>query len=221
MLTAALDCAPQIDQKVPQRLDVACFGMGCFFESEPRFGVVKGVWRTLVGYAGGKYDSPSYDDAGDHAEVVMVEYDSLVISYGQLLEIFLLWHCSSRGPSSSPRHASRIFVKSEFERRLAQAALERHELSEGNHCQAQVSMYKIFYEAEEWCQKYCLRASTPLMEEMNRLYPNEKTLIRSTLATWLNGIVGQKSFPLSRLPEALELYDLSEEIIGILEQWIV
>ena len=206
---------PRIDQMAPSRLEAAVFGMGCFIDSEPRFGAVKGVWKTTVGYSGGKYQTPTHCDAGDHVEAVMVGYDPLMISYGQLLECFLQWLDAERQPPA-PQHASCIFVKNEFERRLAKAALERYALCTGRDSQTYVSMGKSFLEAEQDCQKHFLRSSSSLMEEMALLYPNEESLIRSTLAARLNGILWQRSSHLYYLPEDIELYDLSESALHML-----
>jgi hypothetical protein len=144
----------------------------------------------------------------------MVEYDPLTVSYGQLLEIFLLWQKPSQKTALS-QNASHIFVKNEFEKRLAQAARERDELCSGSPCETAVSICRSFYEAESWCQKYFLRTFPLLMEEIKSFYPEEKDWVRSTLATRLNGILGQPSLSFS-LPENIELYDLSEEAIRTL-----
>jgi peptide-methionine (S)-S-oxide reductase len=188
--------------------------MSCFLSSEPQFGITKGIWKTTVGYAGGRYDSPSYGDRGDHVQAVMVEYDPLTVSYGQLLEIFLLWQKPPQ-ESGLPGGASYIFVKNEFEKRLAQAARERYELCSGNSCETVLSVCKSFYEAESRCQKYFLRTFPLFVEEIRNFYPEEKDWVRSTLATRLNGILGQPSLSFS-LPEDIELYDLSEEAIRML-----
>ncbi|MDR2528009.1 MAG: peptide-methionine (S)-S-oxide reductase [Synergistaceae bacterium] len=199
---------PRIDQIKPRHLDAALFGRGCFFSSEPRFGVICGVWRTTVGFAGGRYGSPSYNDAGDHAEVVLVEYDPIQLSYGQLLEVFLGWDDGFFDLGS----ISRVFVKNEFERRVAQAALARHDFDETN---ARVSPCRTFYKAEPPYQKYFLRASPLFMREAVSFYPNEEALLHSTLATRLNGILGQP-FPLLYPPEDFGLYDLSKVAIRVL-----
>jgi len=216
--SAAVDSLPRIDRMMPLRLDSAFFGMGCFFESEPRFGIAKGVWRTALGYSGGRYENPSYEDPGDHAEVVMVEYDPLVLSYGQLLDMFLnRCGCRKNAPSQC---ISRIFVKSESEKRLAQAAIERYELRFGDNNYVKIAMRKAFYRAEQWCQKHFLRMIPSLMSELMRIYSDENRLIQSTLATRLNAILGQRSLRLfseSFLPEDFELYDLSDNATGILK----
>ncbi|MDR1649728.1 MAG: peptide-methionine (S)-S-oxide reductase [Synergistaceae bacterium] len=212
----------RIDQMAPCSLERAFFSMGCFLTSEPRFGLIKGVWKTTVGYAGGRRcTAPSYGDAGDHSEVVMVEYDPRVVTYGQLLELFLLWGSrarkpflsdsrSSSFPYASPRRAFRIFVRNASERRLAQAAIERSEFSgEGSASFARISAAGVFYKAEEWCQKYFLRSSAWLMQEIRVSYPDEESLLRSTLAARLNGILGLPPCT-ACIPEEIELYDLSE-----------
>ena len=215
--------APRIDQMAPQRLDIALFGMGCFLGCEPRLGITRGVWKTVVGYAGGRYESPSYEDVGDHTETVMVEYDPLAISYGQLLELFFLWHSPSKKPASS-QHASCIFVKNETERRLAQAAIERYNLHTGIPSRTQVATFRAFYAGENWCQKYFLRTVPWLIQELRNFYRDEESLIQSTLAMRLNGILGYFSpstSTLSRcLPEDVEFYDLSEETVRALKRII-
>jgi peptide methionine sulfoxide reductase MsrA len=147
-------------------------------------------------------------------EAVRVEYDPLMLSYGQLLKVFLLQHVPSR-TSALPSYVARIFVKNEFEKRLAQAAIERHELYSEGSCSVLVSMYKSFYEAEKRHQKYFLRASPFLMEEMKHFYSEEENLVNSTLAARLNGILGQP-FPKFGLPEDISLYDLSEKAMRAL-----
>ena len=218
----AVDSMPRIDKMMPRRLDSAFFSMGHFFDFEPRFGIAKGVWRTVVGYSGGRYENPSYENPGDHVEVVMVEYDPLALSYGQLLDIFL-YYCGCWGALSS-QCTSRVFVKNEFERRLAQAAVARHELRSGGRDRVKVAIHKTFYKAEQWCQKYFLRMLPPLMDELRGRYPDEDRLIQSTLATRLNGMLGQRSsqeFSASYVPEDFEFYDLSECAADILKNVMV
>ena len=215
---SAVDFLPRIDLMMPRRLDAAFFGMGHFFDFEPRFGLTKGVWRTVVGYSGGRYESPSYEDLGDHVEVVMVEYDPMAISYGQLLDIFL--NCCGCHETSSSQCISRIFVKNALESRLTQAAVARYELRSGNENYVKIAMHKTFYKAEKWRQKHFLRMFPPLMDELRRMYPDEDCLIQSTLATRLNGILGQRpfrEFSASCVPEDFEFYDLSECAADILK----
>ena len=212
---------PRIDRMIPLRLDSALFGMGSFSDSEPRFGIEKGVWRTAVGYSGGRYENPSYEDLGDHVETVMVEYAPHSLSYGQLLDIFLNRYGCREGSSS--KCISHVFVKNESEKRLAEAAIERYGLRFCGDSLVKTAMYKNFYRAEPWRQKHFLRMNPQLMDELRHIYPDEDRLLQSTLATRLNGILGQRSsreFYPPLLPDDFELYDLSERAEIILKNAI-
>ena len=66
----------------------AYFGMGWFYHPEALFGATEGVIQTSVGYAGGTKKHPTYQDLGDHTEVVRIVYDPTEIDYKQLLSIF-------------------------------------------------------------------------------------------------------------------------------------
>jgi peptide-methionine (S)-S-oxide reductase len=241
---AELSPARRIDQMAPRCLESAFFGMGCFLALEPRFGLTKGVWKTTVGYGGGRYSTPSYGDVRDHSEVVMVEYDPHTVTYGQLLELFLLWTSRLRKPGpvlssvlssvpssvsspappfstpAFPKRAFRVFVKNASERRLAQAAIERCEHSGTNASVTRISTAGSFYRAEEWCQKYFLRSSEWLMQELRISYPDEESLFRSTLAARLNGILGLPPCT-ACLPEEIELYDLSETALLALKRLLI
>ena len=70
----------------------ATFGAGCFWGVEAAFRQIDGVTKTEVGYEGGKFDNPTYEDVCSHttghAEVVEVTYDPEHVSYEQLLGVF-------------------------------------------------------------------------------------------------------------------------------------
>ena len=74
----------------------ATFGAGCFWGVEASFQKIKGVISTTVGYTGGKTKNPTYEqvctDKTGHVEVVQIIYDSFIVSYEKLLEIFWSIH---------------------------------------------------------------------------------------------------------------------------------
>ena len=85
----------------PEGLEVAVFGMGCFWGAERLFWNRPGVWVTAVGYAGGFTPNPTYEETCSgrtgHAEVVLVAFDPAKVSYEQLLKVFWENHNPTQG----------------------------------------------------------------------------------------------------------------------------
>ena len=171
-----------------------------------------------MGYSGGSFSTPTYDDAGDHIETVRVEYDPRTISYGQLLELFMCWYCGTP-PDAAPRRAPCIFVRDAKERRLAQAAADRSILCGRSYPRSRIVPVKPFHPAEAWCQKYYLRRVPWLFEELMVLYGEEEGLLRSTSATRLNAFLGLPAVPSPRcsLPEDIDLYGLTPYAVQALQ----
>jgi peptide-methionine (S)-S-oxide reductase len=86
---------------VPEGMEEAMFGMGCFWGVERKFWQTPGVWLTMVGYAGGFTPNPTYKETctqlTGHNEVVRVIYDPAKISYDQLLKLFWEGHDPTQG----------------------------------------------------------------------------------------------------------------------------
>ncbi|MDQ4093357.1 MAG: peptide-methionine (S)-S-oxide reductase MsrA, partial [Actinomycetota bacterium] len=85
----------------PDGLRTAVFGMGCFWGAERIFWRTPGVYSTAVGYAGGYTPNPSYEEVCSgrtgHAEVVVVVFDPVQISYPELLRLFWEGHDPTQG----------------------------------------------------------------------------------------------------------------------------
>ena len=67
-------------------------GGGCFWCIEAVFARVKGIEKSVSGYAGGTKNDPDYHNHGDHAEVVQLTYDESAISIDTILEMFFYTH---------------------------------------------------------------------------------------------------------------------------------
>ena len=82
--------------------------MGCFWGAEKRFWNLKGLYTTVVGYAGGHTPDPTYQEvcsgSTGHAEVVQVIYDQGKNSLEDLLKIF--WE--SHDPTQVDRQGNDI-----------------------------------------------------------------------------------------------------------------
>ncbi len=86
---------------VPEGMEVAMFGMGCFWGVERMFWNIDGVYLTMVGYAGGYTPNATYEEVcsgqSGHNEVVRVVYDPKIVSYDELLQIFWEGHDPTQG----------------------------------------------------------------------------------------------------------------------------
>ena len=85
----------------PEGMQLAQFGMGCFWGAERRFWQQAGVYSTAVGYAGGVTPNATYKEACSgqtgHAEMVLVVFDPKKIAYDQLLRVFWESHDPTQG----------------------------------------------------------------------------------------------------------------------------
>lgn len=85
----------------PAGLEVADFGLGCFWGAERKFWQLPGVWLTAAGYQGGHTRNPSYEEVCSgltaHTEVVRVVFDPAVTSYDDLLRSFWEAHNPTQG----------------------------------------------------------------------------------------------------------------------------
>ncbi|XP_075765103.1 peptide methionine sulfoxide reductase MsrA-like isoform X2 [Pelodiscus sinensis] len=85
----------------PEGMQMAIFGMGCFWGAEKMFWKLTGVFSTQVGYAGGFTPNPTYEEIctglTGHAEVVRVVYDPQKTSYEALLKAFWENHNPTQG----------------------------------------------------------------------------------------------------------------------------
>ncbi|BAE50757.1 peptide-methionine (S)-S-oxide reductase MsrA [Paramagnetospirillum magneticum] len=85
----------------PVGMEVACFGMGCFWGAERLFWKTGGVYSTSVGYTGGFTLNPTYEEVCSaqtgHTEAVLVAFDPAEVSYTALLRLFWEGHNPTQG----------------------------------------------------------------------------------------------------------------------------
>jgi peptide-methionine (S)-S-oxide reductase len=145
-------------------LEKATFGAGCFWGVEAAFRGIKGVVDTKVGYAGGSWKNPSYEEVCSertgHAEVVEVEFDPNQISYQELLNIFWDIHdpttLNRQGPDEGEQYRSVIFTHTPEQQSIAMKSREERERS-GRFRHPIVTIIQPippFYKAEEYHQRY-------------------------------------------------------------------
>ena len=150
----------------PAGLEVAMFGMGCFWGAEKCFWVLPGVFTTAVGYAGGLTPNPTYEEVctglTGHNEVVRVVFDPAKIGYADLLRVFWESHDPTQGMRQGndvgTQYRSGIYVASPEQRRLAEASREAYQkaLAQAGHDKITTEILDApeFYYAEDYHQQY-------------------------------------------------------------------
>ena len=151
----------------PEGLEVAYFGMGCFWGAERLFWQTPGVWSTAVGYQGGMTPNPTYQETvtgmTGHAEIVRVTFDPSKVSYGELLKIFFEEHDPTQGMRQGndigTTYRSVIYTTSEAQLEEAQAAAKAYQeaLSKAGHggrVTTEIAPADTFYYAEDYHQQY-------------------------------------------------------------------
>jgi len=155
-----------IQPPFPAGIELAMFGMGCFWGAERKFWQRSGVFSTAVGYAAGITPNPTYREVCSgmtgHNEVVLVAYDPQVVSYEDLLKIFWENHNPTQGMRQGndvgTQYRSGIYTYNETQQQLAiaskaqyQGALQQAEYGE---ITTEILAAPPFYYAEEYHQQY-------------------------------------------------------------------
>jgi peptide-methionine (S)-S-oxide reductase len=150
----------------PAPLDVADFGLGCFWGAERRFWETPGVWVTAAGYAGGFTPNPDYREVCSgrtgHAEVVRVVFDPRQIDYQELLRIFWEAHDPTQGMrqggDTGTQYRSVIHAYGQAQLELAAASRDAYQqaLSRAGRgtITTEIRLAPEFYFAEEYHQQY-------------------------------------------------------------------
>jgi len=147
-----------------KNLEVATFAGGCFWCVESDFEKVDGVFDVISGYTGGKKEDPTYEEVSrggtGHLEAVQVHYDSKIITYKELLDVF--WRHVDPTDSGGQfvdrgsQYRSAIFYHDEQQRRLAEQS--REELNQSGRFEkpigTEILPLSSFYRAEDYHQNY-------------------------------------------------------------------
>ena len=147
-------------------LEIAMFGLGCFWGAERVFWKVPGVYTTAVGYAAGHTPNPTYREVCSgqtgHNEVVLVVFDPAKVSYVALLSVFWESHDPTQGMRQGndwgTQYRSGIYTYSEAQSAAALASLEGYNerlMAAGyTAITTEILSATEFYYAEAYHQQY-------------------------------------------------------------------
>ncbi len=118
----------RLKSPVPEGMEEAMFGMGCFWGVERMFWKLPGVWLTMVGYGGGHTPNATYQEVCSgqtgHNEVVRVIYDPKSVTYDDLLRVFWEGHNPTQGMrqgnDTGTQYRSGIYTYTEAQKEAAE-----------------------------------------------------------------------------------------------------
>lgn len=151
---------------IPEKMQRAVFGMGCFWGAERLFWRLEGVYATAVGYAAGLTPNPSYQEVctgmTGHNEVVLVIYDPECISYAELLTVFWESHDPTQGMQQGndrgTQYRSGIYTCTDDQLTQAENSKQQFQQSIKNlgmgNITTEILPLTEFYFAEEYHQQY-------------------------------------------------------------------
>ncbi|MFA7324912.1 MAG: peptide-methionine (S)-S-oxide reductase MsrA, partial [Candidatus Nanopelagicales bacterium] len=142
--------------------------MGCFWGAEEIYWLTAGVTGTSVGYMGGMYPNPSYEEVctgrTGHTETVCIDYDPSRISTLEILRVFWEQHDPTQGMRQGndvgTQYRSAIFTTTDAQFELAEATRDAYRpvLSVRGYGDITTEIAPaesfIYYPAEQYHQRY-------------------------------------------------------------------
>jgi peptide-methionine (S)-S-oxide reductase len=169
--------------------EIATLGGGCFWCLEAVYDELVGVEAVVSGYSGGHVDNPTYQQVcaktTGHAEVVQLTYDSSIISFADLLDVFFTIHdpttLNRQGNDVGSQYRSAIFYHSPEQKAIAEQKIAEFNQRGiwGKPIVTEVTAFDTFYPAEDYhqdyfkrnpLQGYCQFVIAPKVAKFRKLY---------------------------------------------------
>jgi peptide-methionine (S)-S-oxide reductase len=147
-------------------MELAMFGMGCFWGAEKKFWEAEGVHSTQVGYAAGHTPNPTYEEVCSgrtgHTEAIRVAFDPTCTSYEAMLRIFWESHDPTQGMrqgnDTGTQYRSGIYFADASQRDLAESSRDvfQQRLAAAGYAEITTEVVEApeFYYAEDYHQQY-------------------------------------------------------------------
>ncbi|MFC3214117.1 MULTISPECIES: peptide-methionine (S)-S-oxide reductase MsrA [Novosphingobium] len=173
-------------------METAILAGGCFWCTEAVFRDVVGVDSVESGYIGGTVENPTYKDvcsgSTGHAEAIRIAFDTDVISYAEVLDVFLGTHdptqLNRQGNDVGTQYRSAIFPLDDAQRAEAEAAIARWDSEHpGEKAVTTIEGPATWYPAEGYHQEYwegegqrnpyCLAVIPPKLMKLRKSFQNK------------------------------------------------
>ncbi|MFK7783004.1 peptide-methionine (S)-S-oxide reductase MsrA [Psychroserpens sp.] len=174
-----------------KNIQVATFGGGCFWCTEAVFQEVKGVLKVVSGYSGGIVPGhPTYREIctglTGHAEVIQITFDANVISFEEMVVIFMTTHdpttLNRQGADRGTQYRSVIFYNDDEQKAISEIVIKELKTYYENPIVTEVSPLDVFYEAtkehqnyyrDNQNQGYCSFVITPKLTKLRKLHSDK------------------------------------------------
>lgn len=142
--------------------EIATLGGGCFWCLEAVYQELKGVEHVESGYTGGRVPNPTYEQVCEgttgHAEVVRITFDTDVVTYREVLEIFFTIHdpttLNRQGNDVGTQYRSVIYYHSPEQQDTAKHVIAEMANVWDAPIVTELSPSETYYKAEDYHQNY-------------------------------------------------------------------
>lgn len=140
----------------------AYFAGGCFWCMEKPYHLIDGVISATSGYSGGTEEAPSYADVKAqktaHRETVCVEFDAEIVSFSELLSVFLEsidpFDAGGQFIDRGHSYTTAVYYTDETQREITLTRLAELSARAGKETAVSVEPFLAFWPAEEYHQDY-------------------------------------------------------------------
>ena len=172
-------------------IQTAIVGGGCFWCTEAVFQEVKGVQEVVSGYSGGlSQEKPTYREIcsglSGFAEVVKITFDASIISFSEILIIFMTTHdptsLNKQGADRGTQYRSVIFYQDKHQEVVTKEVVKQLKTIFEDEIVTQISELSTFYEADAEHQNfyksnpeqgYCSYVITPKLNKLRQLHADK------------------------------------------------
>ncbi|MDP5198805.1 peptide-methionine (S)-S-oxide reductase MsrA [Flavobacterium sp. DG2-3] len=173
-----------------KNISIATFGGGCFWCIEAVIQRLKGVESIQSGFAGGFIKNPPYREVRTgrtgHAEVIQVAFNPDIISYHDLIFIFMTSHdpttLNRQDADSGTQYRSIVLYHDEEQKEIAEKVFEEVQPAYPDPIVTELKAFEVFYKAEEDHQnyynenqdaQYCQLVIDPKIQKLKKMYADK------------------------------------------------